>query len=77
MKKREYYENIWTDFNSEKKMVLISGPRQVGKTTLAKNIASKAGNSCYFNYDIPKTKLFLFKTQHFLKKQIEKKKKIR
>ena len=75
MKKREYYENIWTDFNSEKKMVLISGPRQVGKTTLAKNIASKAGNSCYFNYDIPKNKALLVQNPTFFEETDREKEK--
>src|SRR5690625_224847 len=35
----------------EKKMVLLSGPRQAGKTTLAKSIASEFKSSLYLNYD--------------------------
>ncbi|RLD16270.1 MAG: ATP-binding protein [Caldiserica bacterium] len=35
----------------EKSMVFISGPRQVGKTTLAKFIANRFENSIYFNWD--------------------------
>ena len=34
-------------------MVFISGARQAGKTTLAKDIASEEPASLYFNYDIP------------------------
>jgi len=35
----------------EKKMVLIVGPRQAGKTWLAKDIARKFSNTVYLNYD--------------------------
>lgn len=40
--------------SEEKKMVLIAGPRQVGKTTLAKHLLSLSphGTSAYFNWDI-------------------------
>ena len=32
-------------------MVFLAGPRQAGKTTLAKEIASEIPNSTYLNYD--------------------------
>ncbi|MDP2834035.1 MAG: ATP-binding protein [Pseudomonadota bacterium] len=35
----------------DKKMVFIGGPRQVGKTTLAKNIAQSYANPTYLNWD--------------------------
>lgn len=35
----------------EKKLVFLVGPRQVGKTWLAKNIATEFNNSIYLNYD--------------------------
>src|SRR3990170_2595817 len=35
----------------EKKIVLIVGPRQAGKTWLAKNVALSFKNSVYLNYD--------------------------
>jgi predicted AAA+ superfamily ATPase len=38
---------------SEKGMIFLSGPRQSGKTTLAKIIAASFTNSLYFNWDIP------------------------
>ncbi len=41
----------------EKKMVFIGGPRQVGKTTLAKFLASEYPESIYLNWDNPKHKL--------------------
>lgn len=40
---------ILTDLN--KKMVLLAGPRQAGKTTLAKKIANHFLNPLYLNYD--------------------------
>lgn len=35
----------------QKKMVLLAGPRQAGKTTLAKSIAKEYKTSVYLNYD--------------------------
>ncbi|MES2345862.1 MAG: ATP-binding protein [Chlamydiota bacterium] len=35
----------------QKKMVLLAGPRQAGKTTLAKSIAKEFTSSVYLNYD--------------------------
>ena len=52
MLKREPYIHIWEDLSSEKRMVLLAGPRQCGKTTLAKMIATQFANSLYFNWDI-------------------------
>lgn len=40
---------ILNDLN--KKMVLLAGPRQAGKTTLAKEIASEFQSFAYLNYD--------------------------
>ncbi len=34
-----------------KKMVLLAGPRQVGMTTLAKDVAKEFSSSLYFTYD--------------------------
>jgi predicted AAA+ superfamily ATPase len=34
-------------------MVFLSGPRQAGKTTLARMIAKEYTNHIYFNWDIP------------------------
>ena len=35
----------------QKKMVFLAGPRQTGKTTLAKDIAKEFASSIYLNYD--------------------------
>lgn len=50
---RNALETITTDLAG--KMVFISGPRQVGKTTLARQILSKQ-NGVYLNWDFPDDK---------------------
>ncbi len=47
--KRYLYENILKDL--QKKMVLLTGPRQVGKTYLAKQMMEEFKNPVYLNYD--------------------------
>ena len=47
--KRLQIEHIIKDL--AKKMVLVSGPRQVGKTFLAKQIAERFKSPVYLNYD--------------------------
>lgn len=39
-------------FKAYGKMVFLSGPRQVGKTTLAKAYAAERGGAQYFNWDV-------------------------
>lgn len=45
-----------------RKMVFVSGPRQAGKTTLAKSLASRFKKISYLNYDSDKDRL-LFKEE--------------
>ena len=47
--KRAQIEKIVKDL--DKKMVFIVGPRQVGKTWVAKSIANNTANAVYLNYD--------------------------
>ena len=50
LKNRYLSKNILSDL--QEKMVFIGGPRQVGKTTLAKAIIGKHfKNSAYYNWD--------------------------
>ena len=44
-------QKAWILKDLEKKMVLLVGPRQTGKTWLAKDIAKEFPNSVYLNYD--------------------------
>lgn len=75
---KRYYTDKELDFFLKKKIVLIMGPRQVGKTTLAKSLRS---DYAYYNYDIKKdlnvflkqewnrsTKLVIFDELHKMRK---------
>jgi uncharacterized protein len=50
--RRKLYLHIWDDLIRAKSMVFLSGPRQSGKTTLAKQISGNYINSLYFNWDL-------------------------
>lgn len=53
MKKR-YLTTIIQEMSfSDHKMALVSGPRQCGKTTLAKMLLQKRNSGAYFNWDDP------------------------
>ena len=50
------------------KMIFLSGPRQVGKTTLVKNRLKQIGNGeLYFDWDDPYIRREYTKNPHFLK----------
>ncbi|MBI1920512.1 MAG: ATP-binding protein [Geobacter sp.] len=53
MERRSAYLKIWETLAAEKSMVFLAGPRQAGKTTLAKIIAEGFVNKLYCNWDIP------------------------
>jgi predicted AAA+ superfamily ATPase len=65
MESRELYTKIWRELASDKSMIFLSGPRQAGKTTLARMIAASYTNSLYFNRDIPQHKTRLIETPTF------------
>jgi len=65
MKTRLYYEELWRTFDAEKSLVLICGPRQCGKTFLAKSIAAGQAASAYLNYDVPADKVRLVSSPAF------------
>jgi len=72
MLKRQPYVHIWNRLSSEKRMVFLSGPRQVGKTTLGKMIAKDYTNSVYFNWDIPHNKAKLVSNPYFFEEMPRK-----
>ncbi|MFO8061862.1 MAG: AAA family ATPase [bacterium] len=56
---RIIYKAQWNELKNDRKMVFISGPRQAGKTTLAKSIAKNYSNTLYYNYDTEPEKIIL------------------
>jgi hypothetical protein len=52
MEKRPLYLRIWETLAAEKAMVFLAGPRQSGKTTLARIIGERFANSLYVNWDV-------------------------
>jgi len=65
MDTREPYLKIWQELARDKSMVFLVGPRQVGKTTLAKIISRSFSNNLYFNWDIPRDKARLMENPTF------------
>lgn len=62
------YRTIWAELIGQKSMVFLSGPRQSGKTTLARMIAGSYTNSLYFNWDIPDQRKDLIKNPYFFER---------
>jgi predicted AAA+ superfamily ATPase len=51
------------------KMVFLSGPRQVGKTTLARELLRRHGRGVYFNWDLITDRRRLAKDPYFFEKE--------
>lgn len=66
------YTAIWSELSSEKSLVLLAGPRQCGKTTLARQLAATFTNSLYFNWDIATDKRRLIANPHFFEDIVRK-----
>jgi len=62
---RELFVQTWQELAQEKGMIFLSGPRQSGKTTLAKIIAASFTNSLYFNWDIPEHRTRFLRDHRF------------
>jgi hypothetical protein len=65
MIKRELYKDIWASISGDKQMVFLSGPRQTGKTTFAREAAKSFANSLYFNWDVISHKRQLVENPYF------------
>jgi len=65
MENRESYVQVWQELARDKNMIFLSGPRQAGKTTLAKIISGSFTNSLYFNWDIPQDRTAFFADSAF------------
>lgn len=56
------YEHIaLTHFTEHEQMLFIAGPRQVGKTTLAKSLSTHFDTAHYFNFDIEEDRLLIMR----------------
>jgi len=62
---RSPYQHIWQILSDDKAMVFLAGPRQSGKTTLAKQIAAGFTNSIYCNWDISEDRRTLLENPAF------------
>lgn len=61
MKKTRYLEaDISQLCFSDHKMAFVSGPRQCGKTTMAKHLLATRGQGQYYNWDYATAFLFLW-----------------
>jgi predicted AAA+ superfamily ATPase len=72
MLRREKYKKIWDELAADKAMVFLAGPRQSGKTTLAKGIADEYASCLYFNWDILSHRDRLIKNSTFFE-EVERK----
>jgi len=61
LKNRYLFDSVKEDLND--KMVFIGGPRQVGKTTFAKDILGKLFKSAYYNWDSIRMRLKALKSE--------------
>lgn len=57
------YCQAFIEQDLRKKMVFIGGPRQVGKTTLSKNIGQDFAHTQYFNWDVDEERKALLKKE--------------
>jgi uncharacterized protein len=66
MENRRIYQQIWNSLASEKPLILLTGPRQAGKTTLSKLISQDYSNYLYINWDISADRIrFLENPEYF------------
>ena len=72
MMDRQLYMDLWQELASHKAMVFLVGPRQAGKTTLARMIARGFPNQVYFNWDLVTNKRLLIEKPTFFE-QLDRK----
>ncbi len=66
--KRIYENLIYNNLKKFNQMAFLEGPRQVGKTTIAKHIQSKYKESIYLNFDSIKDRKLIMSDQSFIEK---------
>lgn len=62
---RDPYIKAWRELAAEKSLVLIAGPRQCGKTTLAEMISETFVNRVNLNWDVPGSKARMIQDPFF------------
>ena len=65
LEKRQIDQYIWDQEIVSNKMIFLSGPRQVGKTTYAKSLLQENQNGVYCNWDSPETRKKYTKDSYF------------
>jgi hypothetical protein len=65
MERRDPYLRIWETLAAEKAMVFLAGPRQCGKTTLARIIGERFANTLYVNWDVAADRARIIETPTF------------
>ncbi len=66
--KRIYENVVYNNLKKFKQMAFLIGPRQVGKTTIAKNIQAKYKESIYLNFDSLDDRKIIMSGQNFIEK---------
>lgn len=69
---RRLYMDLWQEIASHKTMIFLVGPRQAGKTTLARMIAQGFSNQVYFDWDLVTNKRLLVEKPTFFE-QLDRK----
>ena len=72
MEARNLYTRIWQELAADKEMIFLAGPRQTGKTTLARLISAGFSNTLYWNWDIPADKARLLDNPTFFEEVARK-----
>ena len=63
---RVYINSLRNHFDSYNQMAFMSGPRQVGKTTIAHKLQSHFTESVYLNWDVIQDRERILQGQHFI-----------
>lgn len=69
--KRQIDSYIWDEEIIGDKMIFLSGPRQIGKTTYVKNLLATRFKGSYFNWDNPKVRKNYTEDPFFFIKQFD------
>ncbi len=72
MLKRPCYQYLWETLSKDRKIILISGPRQSGKTTFSQSLGERFPNNIYFNWDAPSSKKMFLRDPAFFEKMDRK-----